>query len=88
MGAQLQQPMQVQERGQRAGNQQRIIKVVVQKCDVEARLEAPAVQRIEQTAQQEKAVSQITKRFHSKARMTMPNAMAKASLINNIIRED
>lgn len=62
-----------QQRGQRARNQQDVVKIAVDEGVVNVGLEAPAVDGVKQAPEEKKTVAQIPKRFQSSARMTRPN---------------
>jgi len=85
MLSQAKPPVHAQQQWQCARNQQKIVEVVVQKGAVHARFEFPPVERVKETTGEEQRVAFVTKRFHSSASMTMPNAKATPNLNNKII---
>jgi hypothetical protein len=64
--------MREQHRWQGAGDQQDVIKPVVKEGDFAVRLDQPAIERIKAATEQEEWIKDVSKPFHSSAKMIMP----------------
>jgi hypothetical protein len=74
-----------QQRRQRAGDQEQVVEMVMEKGTMQPRFESPAIQSVEQAGQQKKPVPTIAEPIQSRARMTRPKAIAMASFARRII---
>ena len=85
VAAKSQPAMQQQQRWQRAGNKQPVIKPGVKKGLVKMRLEQKPIQPVETASKQEEGITQITETVHNNAKITRPAAPARQSLTQTII---
>ena len=69
--------MDLQQRRQRARNQEQIIEPEPKEWEVREWFKAPPVQRVEPTTRQTKRIQRVTEFFHRSARMAKPKPNAK-----------
>ena len=85
VAAESQPAMQQQQRWQRAGNKQPVVKPGVKKGLMKMRLEKEPVQPVKAASKQEEGISQITETVHNNAKITRPAAPERQSLTQTII---
>ena len=61
---QAEQPMHQQQRGQRARDEQHVVEIVVHEQAVHMRLDAPAIEKIQETRKEEQSIAQVAELFH------------------------
>ncbi len=78
-GAKPKSALQPQEGGQGAGHQKQVLRPVVDERGGGERLQDPAIQRVQGACREKQGIIKITKRLHSKARITRPKPIAKTN---------
>jgi hypothetical protein len=76
MTAQIEPPMRLKQRRQRAGNQQEIVEPEPKEMKVSVRFDTPPVKRVEGAAGEAQRVSSVAERLHSNAMITRPKPAA------------
>ena len=71
--------------GQRAGNQQKIVKPILKKWSVQNRFEGPTIERVKNAAENKQRIAQIGERSHNKARIRSPIPSAIANFASKVV---